>query len=218
MPTSRRTYNGKSADQRSRERRDALISAARVEWNSHGAEGIRVRRVCARAGLNDRYFYQQFPQTEDLLIAVVEQGLSELRDAMFEAAAACVGSPRDRMHAGILAYLEHLGDDPGLMRILTTDSADRPGVTRARLESQRSIARILLEYVNTPDDSPPARSFAEALYCVGGVAALVESWLARGLPGMTIADLADIATDSTLRIFGDRVADPPAANPPHRGT
>lgn len=209
MPTSRRRYNGKSADQRSRERRDALISAARLEWNSHGADGVRVRRVCARAGLNDRYFYQQFPHTDDLLVAVVEQGLAELREVMFDAAVACEGSPRDRMRAGILAYFEHLGDDPGLMRILTTDSVGRPGVTRARLESQRSIARIVLQYLNIDDkDGAPGTMdpFAKAMYCVGGAAALVESWLADEFPRMSIEELADLATDSTLRIFGEAIA------------
>ncbi|WP_066909633.1 TetR/AcrR family transcriptional regulator [Millisia brevis] len=209
MPTSRRRYNGKSADQRSRERRDALISAARLEWTSHGADGVRVRRVCARAGLNDRYFYQQFPHTDDLLVAVVEQGLAELREVMFDAAVACEGSPRDRMRAGILAYFEHLGDDPGLMRILTTDSAGRPGVTGARLESQRSIARIVLQYLNIDEGgdgtSGAMDPFAKAMYCVGGAAALVESWLADEFPRMSIGELADVATDSTLRIFGETI-------------
>lgn len=65
-------HRGRTADQRREERRRQLMEAALDAIAEHGVSNLRVRAISARARLNDRYFYESFPDCQALLLATFD--------------------------------------------------------------------------------------------------------------------------------------------------
>src|SRR5215212_10332014 len=94
MPTSRpltpvRRWRGRSASERTAERRERLIEAALEVFGSRGYSASTVRDVCREAGLTERYFYESFPNREALLGALADR----IVDDSLEAVAAALADP-----------------------------------------------------------------------------------------------------------------------------
>ena len=62
--TAGRRYGGLTAEERRAERRARLVRAATEIWVAEGWAAVSMRAVCARAGLTDRYFYEEFGNRE----------------------------------------------------------------------------------------------------------------------------------------------------------
>ena len=60
MASATRSYGGITAGERRATRRGALIEAALDLFAEGGVRAVSKRAVCARARLNDRYFYEHF--------------------------------------------------------------------------------------------------------------------------------------------------------------
>ena len=84
------TYGGVTAEERRASRRAALIEAALDLFGEDGARAVSKRAVCARARLNDRYFYEHFADSDALLVAIAEdltaQGLAAVNAATMRVA------------------------------------------------------------------------------------------------------------------------------------
>ena len=79
---SGRTYGGESADDRLTRRRRQLLDAGLELFETAGCRATTVRQLCRAAKVSDRYFYEQFDSTEDLLLVVYDEctrGLEEAR-------------------------------------------------------------------------------------------------------------------------------------------
>ncbi|MFJ4651370.1 TetR/AcrR family transcriptional regulator [Nocardia sp. NPDC088792] len=112
-------YAGLTADERRLRRREQLRTAALDTIADEGISGLKVRALCARAGLNDRYFYESYPDTDRLLIDVVEDQLAQ---AMSEIMAAITTAPADtrlRVRAVIETGLAAIVDHPARRRMVT---------------------------------------------------------------------------------------------------
>lgn len=79
----RRPYAGASRGERESARRERLIAAGINEFGSGGFRDATIGGVCRAAGLNKRYFYESFATLEDLLCAVYERVVADLRAAVF---------------------------------------------------------------------------------------------------------------------------------------
>src|SRR6201998_896203 len=71
MASATRSYGGVPAEERRATRRGALIEAALDLFAEGGVRAVSKRAVCARARLNDRYFYEHFTDSDALLEAIV---------------------------------------------------------------------------------------------------------------------------------------------------
>lgn len=92
------------------ERRALLVEAAYRLFGSGGEAAVSVRSVCRECGLNTRYFYESFGDTDDLLGAVydrVSEQLAEVIAAAIEEAGDSLGA---RTRAGIAAVLGFSAD------------------------------------------------------------------------------------------------------------
>lgn len=116
-PPAGRRYRGASGDERRDERRQKLIDAAIEVFGTRGYHGSTVRSICVAAGLTERYFYESFANSEDLLAATFDFLTDRLRRDL---AAAVRAAPRDP-DAIIRAVLDRLfrrvQDDPHGARI-----------------------------------------------------------------------------------------------------
>lgn len=181
------------------ERRAQLIDAAYRLFGDGGEAALAVRSVCRECGLNTRYFYESFADTDDLLGAVYDQ-VSALLGAEVEAAITASGdSLRDRTRAGIAAVLGFSSADPRRGRILFTDARANPVLAARRTATQDLLREgVLTEgWRLNPGSDPVAAQVGAALY-TGAMAELAQQWLAGNLGGDLDA-VVEYAVQTVLR-------------------
>jgi AcrR family transcriptional regulator len=100
-----------------------------------GAARVSVAHVVARAGISRRTFYELFEDREDCFIAAFDYALARAADAVVPAFA---GERvwRERVRAGLSAFLGFVDEEPGLGSLLVVDALNggpRALERRARL-------------------------------------------------------------------------------------
>lgn len=80
--TPGRLYAGENPEERVARRRQQFMDAGLQVFGTVGYRGATVRMLCKQAELTDRYFYESFESTEDLLIAVYKQQFDQLQHAV----------------------------------------------------------------------------------------------------------------------------------------
>lgn len=112
-----RAYAGKTQDQRMKERREQLINAGLEIFGTEGYKSATVKQICRQAGLTDRYFYQAFGSSENLLIAVYERELQRIKQAVQAAIEPRLhDDPVEIVRAGLQTFFEH-AMDPRVARV-----------------------------------------------------------------------------------------------------
>jgi AcrR family transcriptional regulator len=79
---SGRVYGGEKLTERTARRRQQFMDAGLQIFGTTGYRSATVRLLCKQADLTDRYFYESFDTTEDLLIAVYQQQFDKLQQAV----------------------------------------------------------------------------------------------------------------------------------------
>jgi AcrR family transcriptional regulator len=79
---SGRVYGGEQLTERTARRRQQFMDAGLQIFGTTGYRSATVRLLCKQADLTDRYFYESFDNTEDLLIAVYQQQFDKLQQAV----------------------------------------------------------------------------------------------------------------------------------------
>lgn len=177
MASTTRVYAGRRADERAASRRQTFLTAGRDLWAERGLAGLSVRGVCAQAGLVDRYFYAEFGSIEALAVAVAQDVGAELHSAMV-AAGARGTTPVDRLRLGLQGYLEHIEEDPAILRIFAGAGSVQGPLADVRQQAQRQVATaIVLSLDPTQPVDEHDHRFKAAYFCVGGVTLLIERWL-----------------------------------------
>lgn len=112
MPS--RTYGGATSGERRARRRAALLDAALDLVAGSGVKGLTVRGVCAEARLNDRYFYESFRSTDELVLAMLDEQMLAGSATIIEAIAKSSTSkdPVVRTRAAVGSGLRFLTADP----------------------------------------------------------------------------------------------------------
>lgn len=194
MPTR---WAGVSLDDRRAERRGLLIDAAYALFGDGGEAALTLRSVCRACGLNTRYFYESFADTDELLGAVFDKVSAELAVEV-DAAITSVGeSPTARTRAGMAAVLGFSSADPRRGRVLFTDARANPVLTARRAALQDALLAAVLEEGSRlhPGSNPVATRIGAALY-TGAMAELAQQWLSGAL-----SDDLDVVVDSALAFF-----------------
>ncbi len=181
------------------ERRAQLIEAAFALFGEGGEAAVSVRSVCRECGLNTRYFYESFADTDDLLGAVYDGISLQLGVEVDSAIAAAGESLRDRTRAGIAAVLGFSSADPRRGRILFTDARANPVLAARRAATQDLLRESVLTegWRPNPGSDPIAAQVGAALY-TGAMAELAQQWLAGNL-GDDLEAVVDYAVQTVLR-------------------
>jgi AcrR family transcriptional regulator len=77
-----RVYGGEQLAERTARRRQQFLDAGLQIFGTTGYRTATVRQLCKQAELTDRYFYESFGSTEDLLVAVYQQQFDQLQQAV----------------------------------------------------------------------------------------------------------------------------------------
>ncbi|ANE82174.1 TetR family transcriptional regulator [Mycobacterium adipatum] len=190
-------WAGVPLDDRRAERRGLLVDAGYALFGDGGEAALTVRSVCRACGLNTRYFYESFTDTDELLGAVFDKVAAELA-AEVDAGIAAVGeSPAARTRAGMAAVLGFSSADPRRGRVLFTDARANPVLTARRAALQDALLAAVLEEGSRlhPGSDPVATRIGAAMY-TGAMAELAQQWLSG-----TLGTDLDIVVDAALAFF-----------------
>jgi AcrR family transcriptional regulator len=181
------------------ERRALLVDAAYRLFGDDGEAAVSVRSVCRECGLNTRYFYESFADTDELLGAVYD-GVSEQLGAEVGAAMERAGdSLPARTRAGMAAVLGFSSADPRRGRVLFTDARTNPVLAARRRATQDMLREGVLTEGGrlNPGSDPVAAEVGAAMY-TGAMAELAQQWLAGHL-GSDLDAVVDHALKLVLR-------------------
>lgn len=107
-----RVYGGENLEERRTRRRQQFLDAGLQVFGTLGYRAATVRTLCKQAELTDRYFYESFDTTEDLLMGVYRQQC-EVLERRVMAALVVAGERADFMaaiEAGLDAVFTHVSD------------------------------------------------------------------------------------------------------------
>lgn len=176
-----------------------LIAASFALIRESGALEPRVSEIVVRAGLSNQAFYRHFRSKDELLLAVLDEGVTML-EGYLEHRMASFSSPEDRVKAWLEGMLEQALDPEAA-------AATRPfALSRARLadlfpreveESEQRLTAMLRDALHESGGAlrsvDPQRD-AETLYD------LALGWMQRRLaqPGLATRGDAEALTEFAL--------------------
>ena len=192
-PTPARPYRGIPQDERRAQRRAQLISAGVAVYGERGYRQATVKAVCEAAGLTERYFYESFANSEELLIACFNAVTDAVMEEIMAAARAAEPTREARSRAMLHAYFAALQREPRSARVFLVEIR---GVSRAVDKAFDAALRAIGEEVGRVIESPEA--VADPLLqagIVGGVIHIALRWIEDGYT----PDIERV-TDSGLRL------------------
>lgn len=190
-----RTYAGRTLRERRADRRERLIAAGLEEIGTAGYAATSVKDVCTRAGLSERYFYEQFSDREAMLTAVFDHVVEIVSSAAFAAVTAAPPTESARVRAGLHGFMSALSDDPRRARVQLIEVVGRsPELERRRFAAMHAFAAFIesaaTELDPTRSYAPGSRSHAVVMALVGGANHLAVEWTLGDLE-MGMDDLVD---------------------------
>ncbi|MEU5406862.1 TetR/AcrR family transcriptional regulator [Nocardia asteroides] len=206
-PATPRAYAGVAAEERRARRRGALFEAALDLLAEGGAPAVTKRAVCARARLNDRYFYEQFADRDALLSELLDELTTEGIAAVITATRAAEPDLHSQVRAAADAALGFLIADPRRHAVLL-NAHSTEALQAARLSTQHAIAASVASVGQEilPESPTDARDLSMAAYVVvSGTLELVAAWM-RGEFDTTREHLTDIIAGQLLQIRNPDIA------------
>lgn len=187
-------WAGTTLDARRDERRRRLLEVGLDLLGGEGSTAVTVRSVCRHAKLTDRYFYENFADRDELLLAVFDQVAAEARDALVaattevgEALVALTAEPHgtariampdlsERMaRRAVERFLAVLVDDPRKGRVLLLEPLTDPTLSRRAVEVLPLFAGLVRSQLGAATTAVDADMTAIAL--IGALANLFGRWL-----------------------------------------
>jgi AcrR family transcriptional regulator len=188
-----RPYRGLPPQERRAQRRSRLIEAAVAVYGERGYRQATVKAVCEAAGLTERYFYESFANSDELLIASFNAVTFSVFGEVTRAAHEAGRSRKARARAMLSAYFAALQHEPRSARVFLVEIR---GVSRAvdtafdaaLREIGRQVARLM---------APPSMQDDELLQAgvIGGVIHIAMRWIEQGYQ----PSLEEV-TDTALRL------------------
>lgn len=180
-----------------------MLRAGAEIWVSDGWAAVSMRAVCARAGLTDRYFYEEFDNVDDLLGTLWDEVRDEVVAVLLaDIAARADESPLDRLHSGISVFVTYLATHVDRAAILYGDGAGCAVLVLRQRELRTTGTAVIADLAR-----PLLRSEAELAdflilgrMAIGGFLELIAAWQAGAVAG-TVVEIVAHATK-----FGDLLA------------
>ena len=177
-PAQSRPYRGIPHDERRAQRRSQLIAAAIAVYGERGYRQATVKAVCEAAGLTERYFYESFANSEELLIASYNAVTFRVLDEMVAAARQAGRGRVARARAMLQTYFAALQREPRSARVFLVEIR---GVGRAVDKAFDASIRAIGEQVGSivaPPGAEPDPLLQAGV--VGGVIHIALRWIEDG--------------------------------------
>lgn len=150
-------------------------------FSTLGYPNSSIEKLCSRAGVSTRNFYEEFTGREALLIAlygsILEQAAVAIGVAMSDAADA---SMAQRVEAAIRAYVRTMAEDPRWARLAYVEVIGvSPAVEKFRLNWRNNYVDLLVGEARRAVDrgeAPDRDYWLGALAIIGAINELVHQW------------------------------------------
>jgi AcrR family transcriptional regulator len=117
-PAPRRSYGGRSAEERRAERRERLLAAGLELFGTRGYAATSIERLCATASVSTRNFYEEFTGREELLTALHSSINQRAAEALAAAYAGASGAGLEtRVERAVRAFVTVTASDPRWARL-----------------------------------------------------------------------------------------------------
>lgn len=184
-PAPGRVYGGLTAEQRTAARRERLLDAGIEVFGTQGYKDATVREVIKTSGLGERYFYENFEDLDDLMIAVAERIHEQIMHETLLAVTAAPDDPVSQAKAGLTAFIRAMTRDPRKARIKLLEMTGASDKVKARRRDGMNqmatfIAATAPEEVKANTDRDPQLI---ALGLVGAVNELLIEWFLGEIDG-----------------------------------
>ena len=156
-----RAYRGAAPEARRAERREKLIQAGIELFGTIGYQAASVKAICRQAGLTERYFYESFSNSEELLEQTYLDVTSRLFFRLAEVAEAEPEIPMQRAAVALETYY-------------------------TAIEANRTAARLILFEV----DGVSPRIDATYRTVLRATAGLIQNIIGKGLPDPSVQGLS----------------------------
>ena len=173
-------------EQRLSVQRRRLFQAAASVFARMGYADASAEAIAREAGMSKATFYEHFANKEECILALFDRATTLVLGAMAEAAQDAGDDPRERLSAGIRAFLDMLAEHPAAAQTLLVEvmaAGERGAERRDRVmaafaavidaENAAAAARSGLARLASPDD---------AFAIVGAVVELASRQLRLGEP------------------------------------
>lgn len=178
MPTDR-ARPGTTLPDRQAARRERLLDTGLELLGGRGSSAVTVRAVCRTAKLTERYFYENFTDREQLVLAVYERVAEQARQALVDAVHTTGSGERERAEAAVAAFVELIVDDPRKGSVLLLAPTTDPTLSRRGAELIPGFAGLVSEQLPPQTDDTERAMTATAL--VGALANLFIAYLSGTL-------------------------------------
>ncbi|WP_131742970.1 TetR/AcrR family transcriptional regulator [Actinomadura roseirufa] len=213
-PAPRRSYGGRSAQERRAERRERLLTAGLELFGTRGYAATSIERLCATASVSTRNFYEEFSGREELLTTLHAIINERAGDALAAARAEGSGAGLpERVEQAVRVFVTVTASDPRWARIAFVEVV---GVS-AELEAHRlgwrsqwaeAVLAIIAEAV-ARGEAPDRDHRLTVIAVIGAVNNLVHHWSARGQD----VPLDDVIAELTHLVLAVVTAPRPNAPP-----
>ncbi len=173
--TISRPYRGVSPEERRAQRRSRLVEAAVAVYGERGYHNATVKAVCEAAGLTERYFYESFANSEELLIACFNAVTFSMFGEVMRAADGAGRSRKARARAMLQEHFAALQREPRSARVFMVEIRGvSRAVDKAFDSALREIGRRVASIV-----APPELQHDELLQAgvIGGVMHIALRWI-----------------------------------------
>jgi AcrR family transcriptional regulator len=130
-------------------RHKTIIDAARQEFAERGFAAVSIRDIAARAGMSMSALYHYYPGKQDLLWAILEDGVDAYSRACSEALAVAADDPAARLAAMVTATVRFRVEHPAKSSIPLTEerslSAENAEQYRRRLAESTALWQSIVE-------------------------------------------------------------------------
>ncbi|AKS35912.1 TetR/AcrR family transcriptional regulator [Mycolicibacterium goodii] len=196
---SQRSYGGQSAQQRRQARRARLLDAAMDAMCDNAWRTATVDKLCAAAGLNKRYFYENFTDLDAVAAAVVDDIAADVSSTTLAVVARAAEQPFDeQVRVAVDALVHTLVDDPRRARVLLGGVAGSPALHEHRAAVMRRLTKVLVTQARSVHgveiETDPLAQVAPA-FLVGGTADAILAFVngrAKVSRGQLIDSLATL--------------------------
>jgi AcrR family transcriptional regulator len=188
--------------------KDAILAAARDEFDDRGYAATRMLDVARRAGMSVGALYRYFENKEDLFVSIMARASEEVSTRM-RAIAAATPEPRERIGKLVETMLAFIEENRGMfLAFQQLDEADRAhchamvehaGKTRETIQAvyRQAIADGIA--AGTLRNDIPADD--QLVFLSGAIHGFLEAWSRSGGP-TRLVDKAPLIAHLTLRALG----------------
>jgi AcrR family transcriptional regulator len=159
-----------------------LLEAGLVIFGTSGFHGATVKGICQQAGLTERYFYESFTNSEDLLCAVYAQVLATQRERMVTAIAAATPGQDAMIRAGLKAFFAFIQESPAAARVQFVEVLGvSPRVDQHYRQAVEHFAELLRSFATPSAPSPHGINLdVLSVGLVGAMVGIGSRWMLSG--------------------------------------